>query len=393
MSLQFNFVVDRIVKNKAYPALAVWQAAPYTQEWQQFGKHWPYTIPVNLYDFCDNQQFSYNLHTIDNYPPGSFYTIALQIFDFTIDYFSLISLTILQHVIDKKLRILFFYDEGDNPYNIKIRLDNLCNKNNLPLDCYIFISANTSASLIPQFAYCPCDELLYWQRNQQVPAADVLTNTRSKEFTVLSRTHKKWRATVMTDLYRQRILDNSYWSYRTDINLLNDNDVNPIEIIAKILKSDIERFLSKCPYSCDQLTSDQHNDHKITELEHFSNSYCSIILETHFDADSSNGAFITEKTFKAIKHGHPFIIVGCAGSLELLRQLGYRTFDHLIDCSYDSEVNNTERWIKIVNSINKIKQQNMHEWFLKCIEDIKYNQQIFLQSKYMRLYGLNKKIK
>ena len=390
--MHFNFVVDRMLHGRAYPALTLWSAEPYTTEWYQFGQHWPYSVPPHLYDFCLSQNIPHSFHTIDSFPPDSFYTIGLQFFDFSIDYFGLVRPEVLTHVKNNRLRILFFYDEGDNPHLIKKRLDELCAYNNLSSDCYIFISANTAASMIPSFAYLLSDELLYWQQNRSVNATAIHTNTRSREFTVLSRTNKLWRATVMTDLKRQGLLDNSYWSYNTNISLNETSDENSLNIVSQILQSDIENFLNQGPYTCDDFSSDQHNNHSLTNHMHFFDSYCSIILETHFDADNSNGTFLTEKTFKAIKHGHPFIIVGCVGSLAELRNQGYRTFDHVIDNRYDLETDSVQRWIKIVRAIRQIQQHNMHDWFLQCINDVRHNQQIFLRSKQNRLQNLYRKL-
>jgi hypothetical protein len=389
--MSFNFVADRIVAGKAYPALTTWSAEPYTEEWREFGSHWPYTIPCNLLDHCAEHRFPYNLYTVDSYPERSLYPIALQFFDFGIDYFGVIDPTVLEQIRLQKLTIMFYYDEGDNPHLIKNRLDQLCCDHNLKDSCYKFVTANTAASSIPGFVCLQSDELLFWQRNLYVPATPVHCNPRSKEFTVLSRTHKLWRATVMADLKRQGLLDNSYWSYRTDVAVTEDPKIdNPIELVSKIIKSDLDKFLKNAPYACDTLTSDQHNNHGITEIEHFQNSYCSVILETHFDANGSNGAFLTEKTFKAIKHGHPFVIIGTPGSLNTLRLLGYRTFDHAIDNSYDLELDNVQRWIKIVDTITKIKNQDIHKWFLQCVDDITHNQQLFSRSKYQTLNILHK---
>lgn len=46
--------------------------------------------------------------------------------------------------------------------------------------------------------------------------------------------------------------------------------------------------------------------------------------------------FISEKTFKPIAHGHPFMIFGPPGILHYLKALGFATFDHVIDESYDA---------------------------------------------------------
>jgi hypothetical protein len=45
---------------------------------------------------------------------------------------------------------------------------------------------------------------------------------------------------------------------------------------------------------------------------------------------------LTEKTFKPIALGMPFVIVGTQGSLSILRSYGFRTFEGIWDESYDS---------------------------------------------------------
>lgn len=57
--------------------------------------------------------------------------------------------------------------------------------------------------------------------------------------------------------------------------------------------------------------------------------------------------FITEKTFKPIELMHPFMIAGCANSLDLLRRNGFETFDNCFDESYDS-INDPDQRLKAV---------------------------------------------
>jgi hypothetical protein len=389
----FKFIADAVVGDKAYPALAQWQAKPYTAEWRQFSQHWPYTIPVDLHDHCATHGFPYTLKTTkDIYRWHNFYTIGLGFFDFNIDYFDLLEPNVLEEVHTLNLRVLFYYDEGDNPTRIKQRLDSLCLKHQLSLDCYRFVSANTAADHVNNFAYFPCDELLYWHRNRESSALTIHTNPRPYNFTLLSRTHKWWRASVVADLHQHGILDTSLWSYNTDLPLNDDPADNPIQVGTLGLTDTVTQFVNNGPYTCDQLTAEQHNDHHITVPEHYTQSYCNIVLETHFDADQSGGAFLTEKTFKPIKHGQPFVIVGGPGSLQVLRDLGYRTFDHAIDNSYDLELDNTQRWLKLLNAIKQLQKKDMHAWFLECADDAEHNQQLFLSSKKDRLNNLYDKL-
>jgi len=391
MASGFNFVADRLIQDKAYPTLARWSAEPYTLEWRQFGQHWPYTLPVNLHDHCVEHSYPVNLYSIEDFPPGSFYTIAPVFFDFTIDYIGLLSGTVKQHLKNKTLRLLFYYDEGDNPQLIKQRLDQLCQRHDLPGDCYRFISANTAADDVENFVYFVGDELLYWERNYNEPATPVHCRARSRDFTVLNRTHKWWRATVVTDLHTRGLLANSFWSYNTQVKLEDPRLVNAIET-GDIFNCYVDKFIANGPYHCDDLTADEHNDHSQLVTEHYTESYCSIVIETHLDADRSGGSFLTEKTFKCFKHGHPFVLVGPPGSLARLRSLGYRTFDHAIDPSYDLIVDNTQRWLQLAKTIAELKSKDLHSWFETCRADVEHNQQLFLQSKYNRLNTLHDKL-
>jgi hypothetical protein len=192
----------------------------------------------------------------------------------------------------------------------------------------------------------------------------------------------------MADLHRNGLLENSYWSYNTSVIIDDRPEDNPIEVDTLGVQDYVKQFLKNGPYTCDQLTDQQHNDHSHIETAHYADSYCNIVLETHFDADQSDGTFLTEKTFKPIKHGQPFVIVGPAGSLEQLRQLGYRTFDHAIDNTYDTITNNTARWQAVLKTVQQIKQCDIKQWFADCLEDVLHNQQLFADSKADRLNTL-----
>lgn len=378
--MSFNFVADLIVRDKAYPALARHLAEPYTAEWRQFVEHWPNTVPCELHEHCTTHGFPFTL-SINS---GSYYTIGIGFFNFDVDYFSLIP----KRIFEQDITVLFYYHEGDNPYDIKQRLDSLCHQHNLSTTCYRFISGNTAANDIENFAWFPDHELLYWHRNHQVLPASVHLNPRPYDFTLLSRTHKWWRATVVTDLHRTGLLDSSQWSYNTvDIGDQEESD-NPIEIDSfDHLRTDVHAFLKGAPYRCDALTAEEQNDHHRTEYQHYLASYFNIVLETHFDVDGSGGAFLTEKTFKPIKHGQPFVIVGAPGSLATLRQLGYRTFDSVVDPTYDTIMDNTKRWLAIRSVIESIKR-NPADLFAQCLDDVLHNQQLFAASKYNRLNSL-----
>jgi hypothetical protein len=51
---------------------------------------------------------------------------------------------------------------------------------------------------------------------------------------------------------------------------------------------------------------------------------------------------------------HPFIIVSLPRSLEVLKDLGYKTFSPWINESYDQEKNDLERMLMIVDEIKRL---------------------------------------
>jgi hypothetical protein len=391
MQLKFNFVVDKIIKGKIYPALAKHEARPYTQAWRQFGDHWPYTTPVRLQEYCDHHGVEITMFNItDTLPQDAYYPICLGFFDFDIDYFGLLPAAVAQAVQVGKLKILFLYHEGDNPMRIKNRLDSLVATHALPNTCYVFVSSNTKADALPGFVTFHDFELWYYQRNLDTEPLAVHNQLRSFDFVCLNRLHKWWRATVMADLYRENILDNSYWSY-CEPPYGQDTDC-PIEIdMISQLRHARSKFLSAAPYHCDDLSDSDRNNHAVTDSKYFTNAYCNIVMESQFDVDQSGGAFITEKTFKPIKHGQLFFVVGGVNSLQVLRDLGYKTFDHVLDNSYDCIANHTLRWEKLKHSIDTAKAR-LHQLFDAARSDIEHNQQLFVANKRQRLNSLIEKI-
>jgi hypothetical protein len=150
--------------------------------------------------------------------------------------------------------------------------------------------------------------------------------------------------------------------------------------------------LQSAPYFCDELTDQDRNNHAVTVPEYHSNSWCNIVIESQMDVDQSGGVFLTEKTFKPIKHGQPFFVVGAAGSLVELRAMGYRTFDHVLDNSYDLEPDATERWKMLLSSIQRAHREGLGDIYQCCLADLQHNQQLFMSCHQSRLNTLQENI-
>lgn len=385
-----DFCYDDLGENPdlGYPNLARPGLDP-----DQFDITWPRCVPLRLLMYLKQFGLRFQAHLIDLAPRGSWYPIALAWHDFDCDYFDLMSKAALQRLRRGEIKVLFYYHEGDHPGRIKQRLDHLCLKHRIARDCYLFVSANSSARLYSNFHYFADHEYFLAYINRRQHAMPANAEPRAYEFTALNRTHKWWRASVMSDLHDLRVLDRSLWSYNTTLTEDDSPEDNPIRIDALPGWSDImERFLSRGPYVCDTDDTTSQNDHRSINASLYTQGYCGLIVETLFDADQSGGSFLTEKTYKCMKFGQPFVIAGPVGSLEVLRESGYRVFDHAIDNVYDKIVDNTDRWLSVRQSILDIQAQDMHRWYLSCLDDVRHNQWNFSTKSHAALDRLAAKL-
>jgi hypothetical protein len=379
------FEFDEIIQGKPYPNLARHRAVPYTPEWRQFSRHWPFSEPSSLIEWCQDEGVAWN----ESGP--RVYLVAVSFFDFSVNWFEHIKPSHIEDMRRGELYLCFFYSEGDNPWRMRQHLEQQCRDNGVPERQLLLITANSAADNIPNSAWFADDELLFRKRNRRVTELLYHERPRAKLFTALVRTHKWWRATVMADFWRRDWHNLGYFSYNPEVAVGEPEEENPIEVDRWVgLRQATHDFLSY-KFIADDLTEAQHNDHHLCVPYHYDDSYLNIVIETHMDVDQSGGVFLTEKTFKPIKHAQPFVIFGAAHSLARLRDLGYRTFDDVIDPSYDSIENTSDRYEAIMYLLDNMFSYGtpkMHQIYCACREDLIHNQRHFLASKADRLNTL-----
>jgi hypothetical protein len=84
---------------------------------------------------------------------------------------------------------------------------------------------------------------------------------------------------------------------------------------------------------------------------------------------------LTEKTFKPIAMGMPFVIVGTRGSLEYLRSYGFRTFEGIWDESYDLAEDSVRiaRIASLLRSLDELPVEAKQDLFDQAQEVIEHN--------------------
>ena len=88
-----------------------------------------------------------------------------------------------------------------------------------------------------------------------------------------------------------------------------------------------------------------------------SRTYFNLVTETHCETDD---LFITEKTLKALI-SQPFMVVGNYGTLEYLKDKGFKTYPELFDESYDLIEDHNERIEFIVNEVKRLCEMDINK--------------------------------
>jgi hypothetical protein len=135
-----------------------------------------------------------------------------------------------------------------------------------------------------------------------------------------------------------------------------------------------------------QDTSNPVSDHRYVKFDLFKNewgeiylypkpyidTYFSLVTETVFEIPYS---FRTEKIWKPIVMGHPWIAVANRGFYRDMHNLGFKTFAHVIDESFDNIDNNQDRLDRIAEIVRDLCQQDLAAFLKECYNVSKYNQQ------------------
>jgi hypothetical protein len=200
-----------------------------------------------------------------------------------------------------------------------------------------------------------------------------------------TRTHRKY---LMERFRLSGLLDQSLWSwldltvgYSKDIRLIH----NGVDLIGqphavKLLPSHYEYETYK-----DKI-QDFKSDKQFVKYDLFDNewgeiyinsdayidTYFSVVTETVFDYPYS---FRTEKIWKPVAMAHPWIAVANQGYYRDMHNLGFRSFGHLIDESFDQIENNQDRIDRIGQVVEDLCRQDLAQFLKECYTVCKYNQQ------------------
>lgn len=228
------------------------------------------------------------------------------------------------------------------------------------------------------------DDYNFWnddskKANYTFSSMDDIANfdMKSVKFLNFNRRIRKHRSEIIHFLWKENMLENNLVSY--DYNLFMDNMLD--ELSRKLEISEFEAFTTylkeTSPRTIDYDNIENVWGYGFENKDVYMKSLISIVSETLFYEQSG---YLSEKIWKPIIHGHPFILVGPANSLKFIKEeFGFRTFDSIIDERYDSELDDNKRMAMILAEIKRLNSYSLEE-LTKMVKSLlpilKHNKQL-----------------
>lgn len=171
---------------------------------------------------------------------------------------------------------------------------------------------------------------IYFIKSNNYNKQHIKKRNITKKFIFLNGTEQNARTVLYNKFKDFNILKNMHYS----INARHP-DLNPHKLLSDTFIKD-EEYLE-------------------IKKEYFQ-SFCNIIVES-----KQKYVFFSEKIFKSLSIGQPFIVMGAPHYLKYLRVIGFKTFHDFWDESYDNEKIIPNRIDKIFDLVFKINNMSMEE--------------------------------
>lgn len=113
------------------------------------------------------------------------------------------------------------------------------------------------------------------------------------------------------------------------------------------------------------------------DCDNYASTGIEVVLETLFDDVRQH---LTEKTLRPIACGQPFMLAATPGSLQYLKNYGFKTFNGLINESYDCIADPLQRLLAIVAEMSRIQSlstTDKNNLYAKLQPIADYNKKLF----------------
>ena len=202
----------------------------------------------------------------------------------------------------------------------------------------------------------------------------LLSGAKTKMFDALLGAQRSHRDFVFDWIQQHNLSDKIFTTYYHNIRTRLDNNPNfametkGVEIIPN----------QKFSHSIDQVLYYGHRlgVSCVVPLAVYNQTNYSVVAETNFD---NHYNFYTEKIVKPIMCKRLFVAIAGQHYLKNLRSFGFRTFDGIIDESYDLESDSQIRWTKAMQQVTWLCHQDTAVIFAQAAEIVEHNHRVMFK--------------
>lgn len=196
---------------------------------------------------------------------------------------------------------------------------------------------------------------------------------KSKYFDILLGCRRHHRDFVHKFIQDAALNDKVIMTYyqRWNVDLRKTDHIFETEGLEFLPESTYNHSVHKVHYYGHKMNLSQ-----IVPIEIYNHSYYSLVAETNA---VNYWNFYTEKIVKPILAKRLFVVIAGQGYLRNLKRLGFKTFDNVIDESYDDELNDSKRWAMALDQIKFLTNQNTELIQSKIKSIVDHNQSLILE--------------
>lgn len=219
----------------------------------------------------------------------------------------------------------------------------------------------------------------FYRRNPQVLNELTPYSEKPKYFDILLGQPKPHRDRVYNYITNNRLEDRVTMTYLTNhlnksIQAHGDSGFIMDELGLEVPEHNINWTVSEIIYRGSKMSLSQ-----VVPINIYNQTAYTIITETNIE---NHYTFFTEKTCKPIMAERLFIMLGGQHYLRNLRALGFKTFDGIIDESYDTEIDNNQRWSMAIEQMKYLLKQPQSEILSQIKPITEHNKQIMLTTNW-----------
>jgi len=219
---------------------------------------------------------------------------------------------------------------------------------------------------------------------------------RDKHFLSYNRSAHPHRCAAGLEMFEYQLNKKGMVSFPSDIEGIEGNPFSIQEGIdmfykkSNYNKDSVDNFRKDLPWIADVDGIFNQNNQWDSDVyrDSFLNTYFSFVVGSVFDSYHNHepySVFMSEKIYKPLTNFHPFLYMSNSGTLEVLKELGFKTFHPFIDESYDKEPDNLKRFNMIMSELKRLcnmKISELHNLYWQLSDTLIHNQNTYYEKAF-----------